>query len=85
MWIYKTGTMKDIDSHRGVLKSKDSCLRFAFLTRVTKLSQVIVFSDLNQLNDISMSKAYATICRLIKQELLDNFTPELEALAEENE
>lgn len=69
----------------GVLKSKDSCLRFVFLTGVTKFSQVSVFSDLNQLNDISMSKAYATICGLTQQELLDNFTPELEALAEENE
>ena len=46
----------------GVLKSKDSCLRFAFLTGVTKFSQVSVFSDLNQLNDISMSKSYASIC-----------------------
>ena len=68
----------------GVLKSKDSCLRFAFLTGVTKFSQVSVFSDLNQLNDISMSKAYATICGITKQELLDCFTPELEALADEN-
>ena len=69
----------------GVLKSKDSCLRFAFLTGVTKFSQVSVFSDLNQLNDISMSKNYATICGITKQELLDHFTPELEALAEEND
>ena len=69
----------------GTLKSNDSCLRFAFLTGVTKFSQVSVFSDLNQLNDISMSKAYATICGLTKQELLDNFTPELEVLAEEND
>ena len=69
----------------GVLKSKDSCLRFAFLTGVTKFSQVSVFSDLNQLNDISMSKNYATICGITKQELLEYFTPELEALAEEND
>ena len=69
----------------GVLKSKDSCLRFAFLTGVTKFSQVSVFSDLNQLNDISMSKAYATICGITKQELLDYFTPELETLADEND
>lgn len=69
----------------GVLKSKDNCLRFVFLTGVTKFSQVSVFSDLNQLNDISMSKAYATICGLTKQELLDNFQPELQALADECE
>ena len=69
----------------GVLKSNDRYLRFVFLTGVTKFSQVSVFSDLNQLNDISMSKAYATICGLTKQELHDNFAPELEALAEEND
>ena len=42
----------------GVLKSADRYLRFAFLTGVTKFSQVSVFSDLNQLNDISMDYAY---------------------------
>lgn len=69
----------------GVLKSTDRYLRFVFLTGVTKFSQVSVFSDLNQLNDISMNRNYATVCGLTKQELMDNFTPELEKLAEENE
>ena len=69
----------------GVLKSSDKYLRFVFLTGVTKFSQVSVFSDLNQLNDISMSKAYATICGLTKEELLENFKPELEDLSEECE
>ena len=52
---------------------------------MTKFSQVSVFSDLNQLNDISMDRNYAAVCGLTQQELLDNFQPELEALAEENE
>lgn len=69
----------------GVLKSMDSCLRFAFLTGVTKFSQVSVFSDLNQLNDISMNRNYASICGVTKQELVNNFTPELEDFAAENE
>lgn len=69
----------------GVLKSTDRYLRFVFLTGVTKFSQVSVFSDLNQLNDISMNRNYATVCGVTKQELLDNFIPELEELAEENE
>ena len=69
----------------GVLKSADRYLRFTFLTGVTKFSQVSVFSDLNQLNDISMNRNYAAICGLTKQELLDNFVPELERFAEENE
>lgn len=76
---------KILKAFYGTLKSKDSCLRFVFLTGVTKFSQVSVFSDLNQLNDISISKVYATICGLTKQELLDNFMPELEVLAKENE
>ena len=69
----------------GVLKSADKYLRFAFLTGVTKFSQISVFSDLNQLNDISMDRNYAAVCGLTQQELLDNFQPELEVLAEENE
>lgn len=46
----------------GVLKSADRYLRFVFLTGVTKYPQVSVFSDLNQLNDISMSLKYAEVC-----------------------
>lgn len=68
----------------GVLKSSDRYLRFVFITGVTKFSQVSVFSDLNQLNDISMSRAYASICGITKDELLNNFRPELEAIADEN-
>jgi len=69
----------------GVLKSNDGCLRFIFLTGVTKFSQVSVFSDLNQLNDISMNLAYATICGITKEELLATFQPELATLAKSNE
>ena len=68
----------------GVLKSADRYLRFVFLTGVTKFSQVSVFSDLNQLNDISMKPPYATICGITKQELIDTFTPELNKLASYN-
>ena len=69
----------------GVLKSSDRYLRFIFLTGVTKFAQVSVFSDLNQLNDISMKPQYATICGITRQELEDTFTPELNRLAETNE
>lgn len=65
----------------GALKSADRYLRFVFLTGVTKFSQVSVFSDLNQLNDISMKAPYATICGITQQELVNTFTPELTALA----
>ena len=68
----------------GVLKSSDRYLRFVFLTGVTKFAQVSVFSDLNQLNDISMKPQYATVCGITKQELEVTFAPELDRLAETN-
>lgn len=68
----------------GVLKSSDRYLRFVFLTGVTKFAQVSVFSDLNQLNDISMKPQYATICGITQQELEDTFAPELQQLASAN-
>ncbi|WP_455587578.1 ATP-binding protein [Bacteroides sp.] len=68
----------------GVLKSSDRYLRFVFLTGVTKFAQVSVFSDLNQLNDISMKPQYATICGITEQELTETFAPELQELAEMN-
>ena len=69
----------------GVLKSADRYLRFVFLTGVTKFAQVSVFSDLNQLNDISLKPPYATVCGITRQELVDTFTPEIARLGEVNE
>ena len=76
---------KTLKAFYGVLKSSDRYLRFVFLTGVTKFAQVSVFSDLNQLNDISMKPQYATICGITRQELEDTFIPELNQLAEMNE
>ncbi|MDR1718503.1 MAG: AAA family ATPase, partial [Dysgonamonadaceae bacterium] len=69
----------------GVLKAEDAHLRFVFLAGVTKFSKVSVFSDLNQLVDISLDKKYAGICGISETELLQNFIPEIQALAEEND
>lgn len=66
----------------GVLKSSDRYLRFVFLTGVTKFAQVSVFSDLNQLNDISMDYAYNALCGITKEELASNFIPEIKNLSE---
>ena len=66
----------------GVLKSADRYLRFVFLTGVTKFAQVSVFSDLNQLNDISLDYNYATLCGITHQELTANLRPELEQLGQ---
>lgn len=69
----------------GVLKSADRYLRFVFLTGVTKFAQVSVFSDLNQLNDISLKSPYATVCGITKEELVATFAPEIEELGVQNE
>jgi len=66
----------------GVLKSVDAHLKFAMLTGVTKFSQVSVFSDLNQLIDLTLHPDYATLCGITEEELQRNFKTELTALAE---
>ena len=68
----------------GALKSMDAYIKFAFLTGVTKFGKVSVFSDLNNLMDISMDAEYYDICGITQQELLSNFAPEIEALSEAN-
>jgi hypothetical protein len=65
----------------GVLKAEDANLRFVILTGVTKFSKVSVFSDLNQLVDISLDENFSEICGISETELLQNFQPEIQALA----
>lgn len=65
----------------GVLKSSDRYLRFIFLTGVSKFAQISVFSDLNQLNDISMWGDYATLCGITRDELVNVFEPEITLLS----
>ena len=66
----------------GVLKTMDGCIKFAMLTGVTKFGKVSVFSDLNNLQDISMSKKYVSLCGMTEQEIHDNLEEELHELAE---
>ena len=73
-----------LKSFYGVLKSADSYLRFVFITGITKFSKVSIFSDLNQLIDISLDKRFAEICGISEPELLQNFQPEIQALADSN-
>lgn len=63
------------------LKAKDASLRFVFFTGVTKFSKISVFSDMNQLNDISMDDEFSGICGITKDELLSVFKPEIRAMA----
>lgn len=68
----------------GALKSMDSCIKFAMLTGVTKFGKVSVFSDLNNLNDISMDAQYYDICGITEEELKSNFSFYIKQLAEAN-
>jgi hypothetical protein len=74
----------DMKSFYGVLKAADQHIRFAMLTGVTKFSQVSVFSDLNQLKDITLSKDYGTICGITQEELERDFEPDIRRLGDEN-
>ncbi len=65
-----------------MLKDCDAYLRFVFFTGVTKFSKVSIFSDLNQLKDISLDYNYDAICGITQKELEENFVPEIEAMAE---
>ena len=76
---------KTLKAFYGVLKSSDRYLRFVFLTGVTKFAQVSVFSDLNQLNDISFDLEYNTLCGMTRAEIETVFVPELQELALQTE
>lgn len=66
----------------GVLKTMDGCIKFAMLTGVTKFGKVSVFSDLNNLKDISMDKRYVSLCGMTEQEIHRDFEEDLMELAE---
>ena len=68
----------------GVLKSCDAHIKFAFLTGVTKFGKVSVFSDLNNLVDISLDHRYAEVCGITEKELHHNFEDSMLSLAEAN-
>ncbi|MGN1254693.1 MAG: AAA family ATPase [Prevotella sp.] len=65
-----------------VLKTQDQYIKFAFLTGVTKFGKVSVFSDLNNLVDISMDARYQDVCGISEKEMLTYFTPSIHELAE---
>ena len=66
----------------GVMKSKDAFIRFGFLTGVTKIGKMSVFSDLNNPKDISMDARYTDICGISEADLNDYFSESVRKLAE---
>lgn len=65
----------------GVLKKMDAYLRFCMFTGVTKFSKVSIFSDLNQLTDISLNERYNNICGISDSEIEGEFFPYVKRLA----
>lgn len=68
-----------------VLKKQDKNIRFVFITGVTKFSKVSIFSDLNQLEDISLDASASALCGLTKEELENVFAKEINEIASEND
>ena len=68
----------------GALKSMDEYIKFALLTGVTKFGKVSVFSDLNNLKDITLSPRYYDICGITEDELISDFKSYIQNLAEAN-
>ena len=70
-----------LEGFYGALKTKDDFVRFGFLTGVTKIGKMSVFSGLNNLNDISMDDCYADICGISEMELRVYFDESVKGLA----
>ena len=64
-----------------VLKTQDKYIKFALLTGVTKFGKVSVFSDLNNLNDISMDERYVALCGMTEEEIHRYFEKDIHQLA----
>ena len=73
---------KTLKPFYGVLKTMDGCIKFALLTGVTKFGKVSVFSDLNNLEDLSMWNKYVDICGVSDKELHENLEEEMHEFAE---
>ena len=65
----------------GMLKPLDGYVKFGFFTGVTKFSKVSVFSDLNNLDDITMWDDFSTICGITEKEIHDNLDSEISEMA----
>ncbi len=63
------------------LKKYEEYLRFVFLTGITKFSQLSIFSELNNITNISMDNEYAGICGITEEELLEQMSEDIEMLS----
>ena len=65
-----------------ILKADDKYEKFVFITGITKFTQISLFSVLNNLSNISFEPEFAAICGITKEEVVENFKPEIEKLGE---
>ena len=72
--------LSDLKSFYSVIKAFESKLRFAFITGVTKFCHVSIFSDLNNLTDITMDARYATMLGYTQEEFESNLKEQIEAV-----
>ncbi len=63
------------------LKDCEPMLRFVFMTGITKFSQLSIFSELNNITNVSMDEPYAGICGITKEELLTQMSEDIDELA----
>ena len=82
---YEEQNRQELRSFYSPLKDCDKYIQFLFITGITKVSHMNIFSGLNQLDDISLDKKYSSICGISEFELEQYFEPEIKALAEEQE
>lgn len=68
-----------------VMKAKDACIKFGFLTGVSRIGKISVFSALNNLKDISMDARYTDICGISEKDLKEYFSESVKELAETND
>ena len=64
------------------LKYSEAKLRFVFLTGITKFSQVSIFSELNNITNISMDDDYAGVCGITKEELVTQMAEDIKELSQ---
>ena len=67
-----------------ILKADDEYEKFVFITGITKFTQISLFSVLNNLSNVSFDPQFAAICGITKDEVVNNFKPEIEAMGEMN-
>ena len=82
--LLQTEYRSTLNAFYSVLKTQDRYIKLAFLTGVTKFGKVSVFSDLNNLNDISMDDRYINICGITDRELHEYFDNDVALLGERN-